>query len=80
MTEQMLGNKNTYWKHVLAVANNNLWICCQDGRIWNYKNDLFSSSTQFKYEDKEILFFSLAGKSEHEIYAVGGKILTIEMG
>ena len=67
-TRTPIGNTASLWG-----TDNNLWICCQDGRIWNYKNDLFSSSTQFKYEDKEILFFSLAGKSEHEIYAVGGK-------
>jgi hypothetical protein len=57
----------------LSGTENNLWICCKDGRIWNYKNDAFTSSPQFKYENEEILFFSMAGKNDNEIYAGGGK-------
>jgi hypothetical protein len=53
--------------------DNNLWICCKDGRIWNYKDNIFYSSPQFTYEDKEIVFFSMTGKSETELYAGGGK-------
>lgn len=53
----------------------NLWICCKDGRIWNYKNNVFSSSPQFNYEDKEILFLFMAGRNDNEIYACGGKHL-----
>lgn len=52
-------------------AENNLWICTHDGYIWNYKNDVFTSSTQFLYGGSGIDFFSLAGKTDNEIYAGG---------
>lgn len=52
-------------------TENNLWICTKDGYIWNYKNDVFSPSTQFLYKGSEIDFFSMAGKTDNEVYAGG---------
>jgi hypothetical protein len=53
-------------------TENNLWICCSNGRLWNYKDNIFSSSPQYKYDDKEVFFLSIAGKNDSEIYAGGG--------
>ncbi len=67
-TRTPIGNTSSLWG-----TDNNLWISTKDGRIWNYKNNTFTSSPQFKYEEKDVLFFSMAGKNDNEIYAGGGK-------
>ena len=67
-TRTPIGNTVSLWG-----TDNSVWICCKDGRIWNYKNNVFYSSPQFKYEDKEILFLFMAGKSVNEIYSCGCK-------
>lgn len=67
-TRTPIGNTVSLWG-----TENNLWICCKDGRIWKYNNDVFSSSPQFLYKGKEIDFFSMAGKSDNEVFAGGGK-------
>lgn len=54
-------------------TNDNVWICCQDGRIWNFNKIVFSSSPQFLYNGKDIDFFSIAGKNNNEVYAGGVK-------
>lgn len=62
-----IGNTISLWG-----TEQNLWICCGDGRIWNY-NNVFTSSKQFTYEGTNVLFFSMAGKYDNEVYAGGGK-------
>jgi hypothetical protein len=71
-TRTPIGNTSSLWG-----IENNLWICTHDGHIWNYKNNVFSSSPQLLLENKEVEFLSIAGKNENEIFAGGGKNITL---
>jgi hypothetical protein len=74
------GNKWTAETSTPIYHTNSIWgtsskvfICCGDGRIWNYQQGAFSSSPQFKYEGKEIYFRTIEGKNDNEICAAGGE-------
>ncbi len=67
-TTKAIGNTVSLWG-----TENNIWICCKDGRIWNYSNGSFNSSEKFRYDDTDILFISMAGTGSDEIYVSGGK-------
>ncbi len=69
-TRTPVGNTVSLWG-----SENSLWISTHEGRIWNYKNNTFTSSPQFLYEGVEIDFFSMAGKNDNEVYAGGGKAI-----
>lgn len=65
-----IGNTVSLWG-----TESNVWISTHEGRIWKYRNNIFSSSPQFMYDGKAIDFFSMAGKNDNEVYACGGKFM-----
>lgn len=55
------------------LVNGKLWLVSSEGNIWKYEKEIMTKETMLTYDNDRLSIFEIDGKSENEIYAVGGR-------